>query len=153
MVVSFVGPNNFERTRVAMARLIDAIAKLIINDEACVFLFTNEGSFDNACWQIVSAFQKIYPDIRRIYARKRYENSEEQDIMTCYEEMFLLDAVRNAGFYATSVRNEAMVGMCDVLVTYCNMNNQQMPRLKEYEEMAVELAQQTKKRVINIYKK
>ena len=153
MKVAFIGPDNFERTKEIMARLRDVIVKLVVSEGADIFLFTNEGFFDNACWQIVTKLQELYPNIRRIYARTEYEDEDEflQGIMICYEDTFIPNAVSKAGISANFIRNKIMVDACDVLITYCDVDNVQMPRIKGDSEITVEYAHKKKKRVINLF--
>ena len=153
MIVAFLGPRRLKITKEVETRLIDTIAKLVVNDGAYVFLFTNEGRFDYACWEIVTSLQVLYPNIRRIYARKEDKDDVKYLQGICYEDAFLLDAVRDAGILAESVRDDAMIGMCDILVTYFDTENLRMPRIKSDVETAVDCARKYNKRVINIWKK
>ena len=155
MTVAFIGSNNFQWTRRSIKRLSRIITKLIVRNGARIFLFTGDGFFDDMCWVFVTKLQARYPNIKRVYARTKHGEDGDylKKIMICYEQTFLLDAVRDAGVLAQLVRNEAMVGMCDVLVTYCETDNVQMPRIKDEAELAVEYAQKSQKRVINIFER
>lgn len=153
MIVAFIGSDHFKWGKKIMKQSSKKITKLVKKDGARIFLFTGEGDFDLLCWIIVTGLKTRYSDIKRVFAqRKEEDNDHDRKVVDfMYEQTFLLDAVRDAGFWAPSVRNEAMLEMCDVLVTNCDLGNGQMPRIKSEAEMAVEYAQE--KRVINLFSK
>ena len=152
MTVAFIGSNNHEWGKTSMKRLSKEITKLVEREGADVFLFTDGGVFDDACWVVVTQLLVRYPNIRRVYARTKNDDYDDRlkKIGLCYECTFLIDAVRDAGIFAQSVRNEAIVEMCDVLVTCFDMKKLPSVRIKSVTEMAVEYARQRKKRIINI---
>ena len=153
MTVAIIGSRGFKMTRVSMKRLKKEITKLVVKDGARDFLFTGDCAFDFACWAIVFRLKTRNYNVRRIFVRTNWNDSDEKlkERMVMYEDAILPDAVRDAGMLAPCVRNEAMVEMCDVLVTYFKTDNLKRPRIKGYEEVAAEQAQQKKKRVINLF--
>lgn len=136
-----------------MRRLERIITNLVVRRGAREFLFAINGAFDFACWAIVFKLKIRYTDIRRICVRTNCAESEAiEEIMQGYEEILVPDEVRDAGMLEECVRNEVMVERCDVLVTHFQTKNLRMPRIKGYEEMAAEHAQELGKQVINMFR-
>lgn len=127
---------------------------MVVKDGAREFLFVGDGAFDFACWVVVFKLKMRYTDIRRIYARTKYQDGDKQlqKIMQMYEDTFLPDEVLNAGMLAEAVRNQVMVDKCDILVTYFNNKKLPTPRIVAYEETAAEYAQKSGKRVVNFFR-
>ena len=106
------------------------------------------------CWIIVTRLKRQHSDIRRIYVRTKSEADDPfKDATLMYDDSILLDAVRYAGMLAESVRNRAMVDMCDILVTYLNAKNLQISRIKSVAEIAIECADENKKRIVNLFER
>ena len=153
MTVAFVGSDDFERTPVSAIQLLDVLRKLVVDDGADVFFFTNEGTFDFTCWQIVSQLKTDHPNIKRIYAQTGYENNRDglQDLELCYDKIVEFNAICEDKTLAPYVRNRIMVGLCDVLVTYFNTSNLRTPRIESVTESTIKFAKRYKKRIINMY--
>ena len=152
MIVAFIGSDNFKWTPSTTRQFKNKITKLVEKDGARTFLFTSDGNFDLLCWVIVTKLRRNYPDIKRVYARiTSEEDNPFKDVNLMYDHTFLLDEVRSAGKLAKSVRNKAMINMCDVLVTYFVTKNVRAPKINGYTEEAVEYAQQSQKPVINLF--
>lgn len=153
MIVAFIGSVDFKMTKWTMRRLEKKITKLVEEEGARNFLFTTEGAFDFACWANVLKLKTRYPDICRIYVATKYDYDEFPitPIEILYEQTLFDDAVCNAGEKAPRLRNEVMIEKCDVLVTYCNTRKSKKSSTKSETEIAIEYAQQKKKRVINLY--
>ena len=154
MTVAIIGENNFKWNASTTGRFKKKLTKLVEKDGARTFLFTCEGNFDLLCWLIASKLRARFPDIKRVYARIKNEDEDPfKDANLMYDYAFLLDEVRKAGEFAESVRNEAMINMCDVLVTYFVTKDVRAPKIKGYTEAAVEHALENKKRVLNFYER
>ena len=150
MVVAFIGANKIQRTGDLAIRFWKEITKLIVDDGADIFLFTNDGAFDDCCWLIVSQLQTLHPNVRRIYVSG---DSDEKlkEIEKGYDKALVLDELCNDGILAQSVRNRIMIDLSNVLVTYCDTGYKPTPRIKSEEETALEYARHKKKRIINLF--
>ena len=153
MIVAFLGPEKKELDGEVIERLVDEIAKLVVNEGAEIFLFTDTGDFDRECYDIVTALKVLYPQIQRVYVRAEFEDDDKRlkEIMKRYEHSFYHDIVRSSGVLAELTRREVMARSCDVLITYFSTNFV-TPRIQSEEEVAAETVQKRKKRVINVYK-
>ena len=154
MVVAFVGSDSFEQTPVVMIRLYNAIKKLIVEEGSCLFFFTNVGTFDFACWQVVSLLKTEYPNIKRIYAQTGYESNRDglQDLELCYDKILDFHSVCETELFAPYVRNRFMIGLCDVLVTYFDAKElQRRPRIESLTESTIKYAKRFKRRIIDLY--
>ena len=150
MVVAFIGAKKIPRTAELAIRFWEVLSKLVSEDVADIFLFTNEGAFDDACWLIVSQLQMRHDNIRRIYVCGDSDD-KLKEIVKGYEKAFVVDELFTNGILAESVRNRLMVDLCDVLVTYCDTSYKSTPRIEEEEETAVAYAKKKKKRIINLF--
>lgn len=154
MTVAFIGSNDFKRAVPTTVKMWNELTKLVTDEGADVFLFTNEGLFDNSCWQVVTQLQTQHPNIKRIYAQTGYEDNrgELQELEKCYEEIILLNSLCENKVLAPFARNRFMVLMSDVLVTYFDDTNLRMPRIASSTEEAIQFANRYKKRIINLCK-
>ena len=153
MVVAFIGSNIYKQTAKLVIRLWEEITKLVVDDNADVFLFTNEGDFDYYCWAIVSQLQMHHPKIRRVHlvGERKAKKHRMEGIRKSFEKSYLHDLSHDAGILAEFVRNDIMVAMCDVLVTYCDTTDKLTPKIMNKAEKAVTNAQDMCKRVINLF--
>ena len=153
MVVAIIGAKRITRTATLAVRMWQALTKLVVEDGADIFMFTDDGAFDDACWLIVSQLQMQYPNIRRIYMREEYRGNTKsiKDIVKGYEKVLEFDASSDDATSAQMMRNSIMVEMCDVLVTYFDTGYKPTPRIEDEEERIAKFAKRKKKRVINLF--
>lgn len=153
MIVSFLESNDFKRTPLSAIELMEVLNKLVANDGADIFLFTNEGLFDNSCWQIVSQLKMLHPNIKRVYVQTGYEDNRDglQEIENCYDKIFSLEAMCSDKMLAPYVRNRFMVALSDILVTYFDTDKLQTPRIESSTETAIKFAKRYKKQIINLF--
>lgn len=152
MTVAFIGSDDFERTVSATAKMWDVLTKLVTDEGADVFLFTNEGAFDEYCWQMVTELKRCHPNIKLIHAKTGYEdNPTDLPLLEVfYDKIISLHSLCENRYLAPYDRNRFMVFVSDVLVTYFNMRNLTTPRIESITEEAIKFAKRYKKRVINL---
>ena len=149
MVVAFIEADKYERTAALAIRAWNVLSKLVVEEGADVFLFNNEGPFDNDCWLIVSQLQMLYPNIQRHY----YHGGCDYDVgyvdymSDSYDKVIFPE---QGSPFPSNLRDRAMIDRCDVVLTYCN-NKQMQSERKSGGALAVELARKMKKRVINLF--
>ena len=138
MIVAFIEPDKFERTAWIAERLRDVITKLVVNDGAFVFLFSNAGQFDDDCYTIVSQLKKHYSYIERHYFHGGcdYDVGYVNYMAEFYDRLHFPP---KGITLSQHMRTCTMIDMCDVMVT-CGA------------VWAVEYAQKKKKLVINLLK-
>ena len=167
MTVAFIGHRNVERTEILEKRLTEIVVNLIEKEKVDTFLFGSRSRFDSLCYEIVSKLKKTYTNINRVYVRATYEYIDEDYadyLLKFYEKTFFPDKVSGAGAKSYVVRNQVMVDMCDVLVTYCDSNytppenttgNKMLniinaSKKKSGTQTAIRYAQKMDKRIINL---
>lgn len=140
---------NIEVSEALKKRLEVVITNLVVNEWTSSFLFTNIGAFDAACYEIVSKQKRIFPDIRRQYVSGDCEHDafERERLSSLYETSILSD---EEGSISYELRDKAMIDMCDVLVTYCDINYQLTAKWLSSTAMAIAYAWKKKKRIINL---
>lgn len=171
MRVAFVGHRDIENYEAVQVRLTEVVTALIAEEGADTFLFGSNGHFNYMCYAVVTNLKYTFPHIRRIYVRGEYDVVSDEYIdylYTMYEDTFFPDKVLNAGVRSYVVRNEVMVDMCDVLLTYYDANYVPPQKItkkdmfdlvyvnqkpKSGTQMAVSYAQRKKKRIINLFYK
>lgn len=154
VTVAFIGHRKIEQTALK-ERLTDIVTTLIVEENAVTFLFGSRSEFNEICYDVVSRLKESYPNVRRVYVRAEYDYEKKYTdyLLSGYEETFFPDKVRGAGTLSYVVRNQVMVDMCDILVTYCDVNYQpprkNIPK-KSGTVMAMLYAEKKKKRIINL---
>ena len=168
MTVAFIGHRNVVQTEALEERLTKVVTTLIEKENADTFLFGSKSKFDDLCYVVVSRLKETYSHIKRVYVRAVYEYVDKDYadyLLTFYEKTFFPDKVSGAGAKSYVVRNQVMIDMCDVLVTYCDTNytlpkkktgNIMFDVIKERKKksgtiVAVAYAQKRNKHIINLF--
>ena len=135
----FIGHREVPDRNIVYNRVKKAIKNLIVNENVRVFHFGSRSEFDDICHEIVTAFQKDFPDIKRInYNRKseyvvkkdEKEKLEEQWSKLLHQEVSLKDydgekmseRVARAGRASYVERNKEMIDDSDYCIFYCKEN-------------------------------
>ena len=153
MIVSFIELNHFKPTAQMFVKIANFLEKLVVEDGADIFLFTNEGAFDQFSLYFLNQLKKQHPNIKCIFCETGYEDDREElsVLELFYNKIVVLHSLCDNNLVAPYVRSRYMILMSDVLVTYFNTDNLQTPRLESVAEEAVKFAKRYKKRVINLY--
>ena len=131
----FIGHRKVSNRNVVYNRVKKTIENLIVNENVRVFHFGSRSEFDDICHEIVTDFQKIYPDIERInfnrkseYVVKKDEKErlEEQWSKLLHQDVSLKDydgekmseRVACAGRASYVERNKEMIDDSDYCVFY-----------------------------------
>ena len=147
MTVAFIVRENIDITEELRKQLNDAITKLVVHDWATTFLFANIGAFDAACYDVVTKLKKMFPEIKRQYI----------DQNTCTDKSNWLCALYDKCLYpkeddlSCEARDRAMVDMCDILVTYCDIDYQLTTKWLNGTSLAIAYAWKRKKRIVNLF--
>ena len=175
--VCFIGHRTISVTDELKETIKNAIADLIIKENATFFLFGSRSQFDDLCHDIVSEFQKQYPNIVRIsYTCKseaaimKEDKIREEKIWSellhkkvkikDYDAEYEHPTKYSAGRGSYVERNQALIDDSDICVFYYDANYLP-PRKKtspkdigDYQpksgtKIAYEYAIKKKKRIIN----
>lgn len=152
--VAFIGHRKIEKTEELRQKLTKIVTTLIEEGNADTFLFGSKSVFDDICLDVVTMLKGYYPYIKRIYIRSTYEyigDSYLNYLLTLYDSTFFPNKVSGAGYCSYIKRNQSMIDMCDVLVTYFNKNYQLPAGKTSGTKTAVLHALKKKKRIINLY--
>lgn len=156
MKVAFIGHRKFEKTETLKPNLKDIVTALI-DEGADTFLFGSKSQFDEMCYEVVTELQKTFPHIRRIDVRASNEHLPQiyiDIILKHYEQTIFPEGVRGAGYRSYVKRNQAMIDMCDILVTYFDKDYTPVGRSRISKRsgttLAVEYARRKNKRIINV---
>ena len=131
--------------------MTDIVTALIVKETADTFLFGSRGEFNRLYHDVVSQLKAQYTHIRRVYVRAEYDYGDKftDYLFAGYEETFFPDKVRGAGLLSYVIRNQVMVDMSDVLITFCDINYK--PAKTNSGTVTVTLyAQKKQKRIINL---
>ena len=154
MKVVFIGHRKIEEGEELRQKLTDIITSLTGKEKADTFLFGSKSEFNDLCYEVVTELKNKYPHIRRIEVRASNEYLPQMylDItLKFYEETVFPESVGGAGYRSYIKRNQAMIDMCDILVTYFD-KDYQLPAGKTSGTMkAVEYALKKNKRIINLF--
>lgn len=154
MNVAFIGHRKIENSDALRERTKNTVETLIVNEGADTFIFGSKSEFDSLCYDIVTELRNKYKNIKRIYIRADCEYIDEyylKYLHEYYEETYYPIRVRGAGVLSYIKRNEAIIDMCETLITY--YNNAYMPHTKTRSGtgLAVSRAYSMKKRIINMF--
>lgn len=165
MIVCFIGHRTVENAEQVKEQITSTISQLITNG-ADTFLFGNKSQFNCLCWDIVTAFQKRYHTLKRIYIRANYPIIPEyykDYLLESYEETYFPKGMERAGRSSYVERNQKMIDASDVCVFYYNSGYKLAPKkqksflpLPDREQksgtaIAFAYATQKGKKIINLY--
>lgn len=161
--VCFIGHREIKETEYLRQRLQDTTRNLIQNG-ITNFLFGDNSQFNCLCYESVTEIKKEYPEIKRIYFRKNYENADEYTmkfIVSGYEESICPKGIGRAGKAGYVERNRAMIDESEFCVFY--YDEKYLPEkqktgngaIKEYNSksgtgIAYKYAVKRKKKIINL---
>ena len=154
MQVAFIGHRKIEERGGLRQKIADIITALIEKEKAETFLFGSKSEFNDLCYEVVSELKDKYPHIRRTEVRSANEYLPQMYIditLKYYEETVFPESVSGAGYRSYLKRNQAMIDMCDVLITYFDKGYRLSAGRTSGTRTAVEYAQKKKKRVLNLY--
>lgn len=153
MTVTCIGHRDVEDTDGLRERLTQTVESLI-HEGADTFLFGSKSAFNDLCYEVVTALQKKYGHIRRVYVRAEYESIDEQYsayLMTMYEDSFYPPQVHGAGALSYVKRNQVMIDRSDIVIAYYNVRYTPRRRTNSGTKIAVEYARKKHKRLINLF--
>lgn len=151
MKIAFLGHRKIENREIIRSITTAVIAKLIAQG-ADTFLFGSRSEFDSLCYEIVSEFKRVNPQIQRVYVRAEYEfisDDYTSYLLQRFESTFFPKEVSKAGRAAYVKRNQVMINMCDLAVIYYD-KNYSPAKSHSGTAHAVEYLLQKKKQYINI---
>lgn len=151
---AFIGHRKIEKTEALKQKLADTVAALIEEEGADTFLFGSKSMFDDMCLEVVTKLKEYYPFIKRIFVRSTYEYIDKpytDYLLAFYDQTFFPDNVSGAGYRSYIKRNQVMIDMCDVLITYFNKNYKLPTGRKSGTGAATLNAFKKKKRIINLF--
>lgn len=153
MIVAIVGHRKIEKTKESEEVTEKAIIGLIENG-ADTFLFGSRGQFDELCYGIVTKLKERY-ELKKVYVRAAFQFINEQYknyLLSLYEETVFPPSVVSAGRISYIKRNEAMIDICDVLLTFYDKDY--LPKTKEKSNsgtaIAFKYALGKNKRILNL---
>lgn len=156
MKIAFIGHRKIEEKEVLRQKLKDSVINLIEKEGADTFLCGSRSEFNDLCYEVVTELKENYPRIRRIEVRALNEYIPQiyLDItLKYYEKTVFPECVSGAGYRSYIKRNEAMIDMCDILITYFDKNYSLMAGKVSGTREAVDYAQRKNKRIINLFDK
>ena len=148
MVVAFIGSDYYTRAPLLAVRMWETLSETITVDGPNIFMFNNDNFFDHDCCIMVAQLKMHNHAIEMHY----YHGGYDYDIgyFNYFDEHF--DKVffpQMRIVLPRQLRNRLMIDRCDVLVTYCS-DDELQAEPKTLTALAIEYAQQKKKRIINL---
>lgn len=163
MQVCFIGHRTIEKTEELVSSLKNTVVSLI-EKGATTFLFGSMSEFDSLSWEIVTALQKNYPHIKRVYVRSTYPQIDEpykEYLLERYEETYFPPKLLNAGRSSYVERNYEMINQSTYCVFYYNegysplkqrsYNKLSQTKRNSGTKIAYTYAMKKNKKIINIY--
>ena len=149
MTVAFIGSVNYPRTPILIMKMWEILLKLIKYEDANIFLFANAGKLDSDCFTMVSQLKERYSNIERHYHHGvfDYDVGYVSHMKEIYDEVHFPPKEHPL---SRDLRNREMIDKCDVLVTYCNPNDQETA-YHENVLNAMKYAREKNKRIINLF--
>ena len=154
MKIAFIGHRKIEEGRGLKQKLKEIVIALIEKEKADTFLFGSKSEFNDLCYEVVTNLKVIYPHIKRIELRASNEHLPQMYIditLKYYEDTVFPESVGGSGYRSYIKRNQAMIDMCDILITYFDKGYQLSEGKTSGTRTAVEYALKLKKLIINLY--
>ena len=153
MTVAFIGHRKIDKAKEFIQKLKEVVNALIDVEGADTFLFGSRSVFNELSLDVVSKLKEYYPLIKRVYVRAEYEFIDElytDYLLMSYDETFFPKSVSGAGYRSYVKRNQVMIDMCDVLITYYDRDYRLLTGKMSGTKYAVEYAMKKHKRIINL---
>ena len=154
MKIAFIGHRKIEERGGLRQKITDSVTALIEKKKADTFLFGSKSEFNDLCYEVVSELKDEYPHIRRIDVRATNEHLPQMYIditLKYYEETVFPESVSGAGYRSYIKRNQAMIDMCNILITYFDKEYCQSVGRISGTRKAVEYAIKKNKQMINLF--
>lgn len=124
----FFGHRKIKQTQSMRKKLYDTIEHLIVVHKVDCFLFGSKSQFDTLCYETVSDIKSRFDDIKRIYVRAEFPNTDtayNNYLLSRYEDTFYPPEIIKAGKAVYVERNFLMIDKSKFCVVY--YNNQYVP--------------------------
>lgn len=108
----FFGHRTINETEELKSKLIEAIEKLIVDENVDTFLFGSKSRFNSLCLELVTEIKEKYPHIKRIYVRAEYPYISEHYknyLLESYEDTYYPEKIMNSGRTVYVERNCEMI--------------------------------------------
>ncbi len=156
MKVTIIGHRKIQKTEKLIKKLTKVITELVEKENADTFLFGSRSEFDNLCYDIVTELRYKHVYINRILVRDSYQYIDfhyTNYLLKYYEDTLYPPRVQGAGALCSILRNEVMIDMCDVMLTYYDVNYTPTTKTQSGTKLAVKYARRKRKRLINFFEK
>lgn len=154
MICAFIGHREIDDKKTVREHLTEIVKKLIVSDGVDTFLFGSRSEFNDISYEVVTELKETYTDIQRVYVRAEYEHIGKEYtayLLASYDDTYFSPQAHNAGYKSYIKRNQDMIDQCDIVVAYCDTKYIPSTKTRSGTKMAVQYAQQQKKRIINIF--
>lgn len=148
----FFGHRIINETEELKQQLNFIIENLILRKKVDTFLFGSKSQFNDLCYEQVSAFQKKYTHITRIYVRAEFPQIDESYkayLLESYEDTYYPEKILGAGKAAYVERNRYMINKSHFCIVYCEIDYSPKNR-KSGTKTALDYAIQKHKQIIRL---
>ena len=153
MIVSFIGPRKVRFTEKLWYRIKDEIERLIVNDNADMFLFSyRNGEFEHMCYEAVTELRFKYKHINRVYVGNSVDRSKGMSpkLLPIFFDRTTETELYEKGRKLLIKMNEDIIIVSDVIVGYLNNRAVSFKRPFSVIQFAVDYANKNGKRILNI---
>ena len=117
----FFGHRTINDTDELRTKIIEAVEKLVMDENVDTFLFGSKSEFDHLCLELVTKLKEKYPHVKRIYVRGEYpfiNDNYKSYLLKSYDETYYPEAIRGAGRAAYIERNIEMINNSKYCIVY-----------------------------------
>lgn len=146
----FFGHRTINETEELREKLIQAVEKLITEENVDTFLFGSKSRFDSLCLEIVTEIKEKYPHIKRIYVRAEFPvigGEYKTYLLKSYEDTYYPERLVGAGRAIYVERNREMIDSSRFCIVYCNGKDVSDAR-KSGTKIALDYAAKKSKEII-----
>lgn len=153
LTVAVIGRRRFYDRKEFIRKAKKAINALM-EEDAEIFLFGNDGNFRDVCLMTVTELkEKFYPHVKRVYVKTSPECKDDRYdymMLSDYDEILSPYGLKRGGYSSSILRYRVMIDMCDILLTYSDKDTDLLDGYIKTTRSAVEYAQKLNKKIINI---
>lgn len=148
-----LGHRTFEKTKDLELKVKKVVFNLIEKENVTEFLFGSRSEFIDFCYDIITEYKQIYPNIKRIFVRAEYPIISEDYynyLRRFYEDSYFYDEKLISNKFSYIRRNQTMINKSDFCLFYFKDNYIPKTKSQSGTRIAYEYAIKKRKVITNI---
>ena len=125
-ICCFFGHRTINETEKLRTKIIEAVERLITDEDVDTFLFGSKSRFDSLCLELVTKLKEKYPHVKRIYVRAEFPYINDDYLtylLKSYDDTYYPEKLHGSGRAAYVERNYEMINNSKYCIVYYDEPN------------------------------